>query len=282
VILGIACACVVLVLGALQVTAALALRAQAAPASLVHVAPQFATRAVDSLEPHAYEPEELRRVLAAGALARGDVARASRFAQTLRPGADRSALEGAIAQARGDDAGAIADYLAAGDLARLEDFTAAIAAHGDYTHALRLQAQTIATLQRTGAQNDTIAEAYYRDALLLQANAYARGATTPAGTALEVRSQAAYARAAALAPLEERYLIALGNQDLNLGRLDAARATFTHLRDLDPGSVEGLTGLADAAIRAHDFATAASELDAAARLAPHSPDVAAMRARLHP
>ncbi len=280
--LAVACSLAILVLGALQITAAVALRAQAVAFSLAHGAPGIVAGAVDALEPHAYEPEELRRVLGVHALERGDLARAERFAESLHAGPDRSALEGAIAQARGDDAHAIADYLAAGDLVRLEAFIDAIAARGQSARALALQARTIATLQSAGAQNDTLAEAYYRDALLLQAHAYAIGPAAPAGHAFEVRSQAAYARAAALAPLEERYLIALGNQDLNLERLDAARATFEHLRELHPTSVEALTGLADAAIRAHDPAAAAGYLDAAERLAPGSPDVARMRARLSP
>jgi hypothetical protein len=281
-ILGAVGALAVVILGALQVTAAVALHAQAVAPSLAHGVPEAIVGAVASLEPHVYEPEALRRVLGADALARGDLARAARFAQSLGTGADRSALEGAIAQARGDDNAAIADYLAAGDLVRLEDFIDAIAARGDYARAETLQSTAIATLQATGAQSDTLAEAYYRDARLLQAHAYALGATTPAGVAYEVRSQDAYTRASALAPLEERYLIALGNQDLNLGQLDAARATFGHLRDLDPSSVEALTGLADASIRAHDPAAAAGYLDAAAQLAPDSPDVARMRARLQP
>ncbi len=281
-ILGVACLLAIVILGALQVMAAVALRAQAVAPSLAHGAPRAIVDAVAALEPRVYEPEALRRVLGADALARGDLARAARFAQSLNAGADRSAMEGAIAQARGDDSAAIADYLAAGDLVRLEDFIDAIAARGDYARAEALQSTAIASLQATGAQSDTLAEAYYRDARLLQAHAYALGATTPPGIAYEVRSQQAYTRASALAPLEERYLIALGNQDLNLGRLDAARATFAHLRDLDPSSVEALTGLADASIRAHDPGTAAGYLDAAAQLAPNSPDVARMRARLQP
>jgi hypothetical protein len=248
-VLGAACAIVVLVLGALQVTAAVALRAQAVPVSLARSAPAGLVDAIDALEPHAYEPQELRRVLGANALARGDLAHATRFAQSLHVGPDRSALEGAIAQQRGDDAQAVADYLAAGDLVRLEALVDATAARGDDARALQLQAATIAALATSGAQNDTIAEAYYRDGLLLQACAYRAGVASAAGRAFEDRSQDAYAHASALAPLEARYLIALANQDLNIGRLDDARRLFTHLRELDPSSLEARSGLADTAAR---------------------------------
>jgi len=282
VVFGAVGAFAILVLGALQVTAAVALRAQAAPASLAYHAPSAVIDALDSLDPHIYEPEELRRVLGAAALARGDIARAARFAQSLHAGPDRSALEGAIAQRRGDDSGAIADYLAAGDLVRLEALIDATAARGDDARALQLQAVTIAALEKSGAQNDTIAEAYYRQGLLLQASAYKTGVASPAGHAFEVRSQAAYARASSLAPLEARYLIALGNQDLNVGQLADAVLVFTRLQEHDPTSLEALTGLADWGIRAHDLGSAKRYLDAAERLAPQSPDVARLRARLHP
>ena len=247
--LGVVCALAILIFGALQATAAIALRADASRASLAAIAPPALVRAVEALDPHGYEPEALRRVLGARALARGDLSRADRFARSLRTGPDRSALQGAIAQRRGDEDLAIAGFLAAGDLVRLEATIDAIAARGDDTRALHLQSVTLDALQKTDAQNDTIAEAFYHQALLLQAAAYRANVGTPAGHALEVKSLRSYIRAENLAPLEARYLIALANQHLNLGHFTAARTLFAHLRELDPTSVEAATGLADTAAR---------------------------------
>jgi hypothetical protein len=277
IVLIVACA---LCLGALQCVSATALRAVAAPASLAHAMPAPIVRAVAALPPSVLEPQELRRVLGCAALARGDLASAASFADSLHAGPDRDVLEAQIADRRGDRRAAIAAYLAAGDATAVQTQIDALAASGRLDAASDLEAGLLARLAARGAQNDTIAEAYYHLGLLEQAHAYRYPAASAERARRQAQSRDAYATAARLAPLEERYALALANQELNVGDLAAARTLFLRVRDLDPASPDPYTGLADAAIRAHDPQSARSALDAAERLAPGSPAIAAMRMRL--
>lgn len=90
----------------------------------------------------------------------------------------------------------------------------------------------------------------------------------------------AYAHALALAPLEERYLLAFGNQQLNLADLPAAERTFERARDVDPTSAEPLAGLGDVAFRQGDAAGARSYLARARALDPGSAAVRTLALKL--
>jgi tetratricopeptide (TPR) repeat protein len=269
-----------LVLGMLQVVSAVALRAAASPASLPHAAPAALVRAIDALPPSALEPQALRWVLGSAALARGDLARAASFAQSLHDDAQRDVLLAGIAERRGDRTEAVADYLAAGDVTALQTQIDALATAGHVAAAIDLETALLERLAARRAQNDTIAEAEYHLGLLDQARAYQFPASAAEHARDQFRSRDAYATALRLAPLEERYALALANQDLNVGDLAAARALFSRVHDLDPSSADPYTGLADAAIRAHDPQTARAELDAAERIAPGSAAIASLRSRL--
>ena len=270
----------IVVLGGLQTVAAVALRAGAVDASLPRLAPGVVTSAVASLEPHGALPQELRRVLAATALSRGDVARAERFANTLSPGADRLDLEARIEDARGAHDAATRDFVAAGDLTSIEARVDALVGKDELVAALELQSHAIDALRVARVQNDTFAEALYRDGLLQQARAYEFSADSRARTSLESAAADSYRRAAAYAPLDLRYAIALGNQYLNTAQYALARATFERVRDLDPANVDALTGLADDAIRERKYADARLFLDRARTLSPGSPAIARMSARI--
>jgi tetratricopeptide (TPR) repeat protein len=268
------------ILGGLQAIAAIALRANAAPGSLPYFAPSVLTRAVAALEPSALLPQELRRVLAATALANGNAALAERFANTLVRGPDRLDLQARIEEARGERDAAIVDFLAAGDLASIEARVDALVARDDVAAAQNLQSHAIEALRATRAQNDTLAEAFYRDALLQQARAYEMPLGSRARTSLGYESAQSYRLATVYAPLELRYAIALGNQYLNIAQYALARKTFEHIAELDPANIEALTGLADEAIRRRDFADARAFLARARTLSPDSSDVARMAARI--
>ena len=269
-----------LALGALQAISATALRESAASASVARSLPGTVVDAVARLRPQPYQPAILRYVLGNWAVARNDDASAERFARSLTPGPDRDVLEGAVALARGRAPLAISKFLDAGDLPRLQRLVDNIALAGHPSAAADLEHALIARLHDRRAQNDTIAEATYHMGLLDQSVAYTFVPSDARRDAWQRRSRDAYAEAFRLAPLEDRYGIALGNQELNVGDLAAARAAFARVRDLDPASVEPYTGLADAAMRASDYEGAAAYLDQADRVAPGSPVVAQMRARL--
>jgi tetratricopeptide (TPR) repeat protein len=236
-----------LVLGAVQVVSSLALRDAAQPGSWVRLVPPATAARVDALDPRLPLPAPLRLVLAREALASGDVALAERQIAALQPSGDRAELLGLIAERRGDGAAAVRDFLDAGDALDLERLIAREQRSGNVTAALRLEHATIERLRSDRAQTGALPDAYYRLGLLEQDSAYRlpRAQRRPA----EQRSLAAYEAAVALAPLAERYLIAAGNQELNLGDLDRAQRYFERARDVDPTSVDAVAGFGDLAYR---------------------------------
>jgi tetratricopeptide (TPR) repeat protein len=235
---------------------------------------------VDRLAPAVPVPEPLRLVLAREALENGAPALAARDTAALRPSPDRLALLGGLAQARGDYAAAARDYLAAGDLAWLEGEVDRLAASGRIAQALALQKSIVARLAEDRTEPDVLAEAEFDLGRIEQVQAYRTWILFPGHRAHEVAAGQAYARAVALAPFRERYLIALGNQQLNLSELVAATHTFERARDADPTSVEALTGLGDAALRRGDRATAATYLALARARAPGNESVRILGRRL--
>jgi tetratricopeptide (TPR) repeat protein len=278
---ALACALAILMLGAYQAIASVALHERATRASLWQAESAILLPAVAHIEPSAWQPQALRRVLASAAIERGDLALARRFVDRLAEGSDRDAMLGMLAQARGDDATAVRAFLAAGDLRAIGARVDALAASGHLDAAVALQNDVVVRLEATHAQTDTLAEALYRTGVLAQQRAYdERDASARA--AQQAMSVGSYARALKLAPLEERYRIALANEYLNTNDLAAARVEFERLHDLDPTSVEAFTGLADAAIRARDVASARRYLAQARALAPDSPAVAHMAEKLAP
>jgi tetratricopeptide (TPR) repeat protein len=260
-----------LVLGAVQVVSSLALRDAAQPGSWVRLVPAVTAARIDALDPRLPLPGPLRLVLAREALAAGDVALAERQIASLAPSGDRDELLGLIAERRGDSAGAVRAFLDAGDAPDLERLIDGEQRSGDLTGALRLEHATIGRLRADRAQTGALPEAYYRLGLLEQDAAYRlpRGARRPA----EQRSLAAYEDAVALAPLAERYLIAAGNQELNLGDLDRAQRYFERAREVDPTSVDAIAGFGDLAYRRGRLDEARADLATAQAMDAQAPAV---------
>jgi tetratricopeptide (TPR) repeat protein len=246
---GIAIAALVLALAGVQLLSSIALRGSAERGAWVQFVPPRVAGWVDRLPPGAPLPPALGLVLARNALAAGDLTLAERDIARLSPSRDRSALAGRLAEARGDSTAAVADYLAAGDLAGLERRIAELVGAGRIPAALDLQRAAIAKLQGDRTQADALAHAYFALGRLEETAAYALAVGSPERHARELDSRDAYRNAVALAPLDESNVLAYANQLLNVGELDAAKRTFGRARDLDPASAEPLAGLGEIALR---------------------------------
>ncbi|GAC1492005.1 MAG: hypothetical protein NVS1B2_04370 [Vulcanimicrobiaceae bacterium] len=262
---AVACA-----LAAIQGVASVAVRDRAIAPAWMRVVPTAVAARFERLSPEVPVPATVRLVLARHALARGDLAYAEIALRKLAPSHDRLALEAALAQRRGDRDGAIRAYLAAGDLSGVEAAVADAQAAGRHAEALALAQAVVARLQADRTQADALAQAYYDLGGARQTAAYALAPGTPAQRTAELNALDAYERASRLAPLSVRYLIALGNQRINVGKFGDARRAFERARDVDPLSAEPWTGLGDIALRRGDRVLAAAMLARARELAPQS------------
>ena len=256
-------------LAAIQALASIALRGDARGAWPHLVSPGLATR-VDQLGPSVPVPPALRLVLAREAFARGDVALAALDGATLPASRDRLALEGDVADARGDAAGAVRAYLDAGDLSGVEHHVDELLAVHREPEALALQRAVVARLLDSPGQADALALAYFDLGRVEEAQAYRLLVGSNERREHENRAADAYAQAVARAPFEERYLIAYANQQLNIDDIAAAERAFERARDADPTSAEPLAGLGDAAFSRGDVAAARDYLARARVLDPNS------------
>ncbi len=250
-----ACAAVV-VLGTVQALSSVALRSSAQTGAWPVGVPGAIVRAVDTLDPALPLPPALRLVFARAALAAHDLPRAAAEAARLGASRDRYALDGGIAQARGATGAAVTWYLAAGDLSGLETRVDQLASEKRFAQALALQHETIARLRNDRIGLDALAQASFWLGRLEERQAWEFAVGTPERHRHEVRSRDAYADAVKLAPLSQQYLLAYGNQQLNLRQFAAAEKTFERARDVDPTSAEPLLGLGDAAARRGDMQSA--------------------------
>jgi len=280
VLVGAAVLAVIVVLGAVQALSSVALRAKARPGAWVTVVSKPIAAAVDALDPAVPLPSALRLVFARAALQAHDLPRAR--AETMRLGRsrDRYALEAGLAEARGETATAVAAYLAAGDVTGIEARVEELAAEKRFAEALALGYESIVRLRNDRTQPDALAEASFRLGRLEERQAYALRVGAPERRMHEGRALEAYAAAAKLAPLSLHYLIAYGNQQLNLAQLPAAVRTFERARDADPTSADPLVGLGDAAVRRGDAAVARAYLARARALDPASEAVARLAAAI--
>jgi tetratricopeptide (TPR) repeat protein len=260
-----------LLLAGLQLVAGLAVRDRAVAGSWLSFVPPAAAARVQELPPAFPLPSPLRQLLARRALEDGDLALAARRIAGLPPSSERFALEGGLAEARGDAGAAARAYLAAGDLAGVDRLVAAAERRGDANGALALQTEAVRRLRDDRTQSDVLAEAYYRLGLLEEEAARRLPQRDARYRENELRSKAAYDSAVALAPFSQRYLIAAGSQELNLGDLDAAAGDYTRARNADPTSAVALVGLGEVALRRGDAAGAKAWLARARALAPADP-----------
>ncbi len=257
-------------LAAIQALASIALRGDARSGAWPHLVSQDLAARVDRLGPAVTVPSALRLVLARKAFARGDIALAERDGESLPPSRDRLALEGDVADARGDATGAVRAFLDAGDLSGVERHVDELLAVHREPEALALQRAVVARLRDSPGQADALALAYFDLGRVEEAQAYRLLVGSDERRQHEDRAADAYAQAVARAPFEERYLIAYANQQLNIDDLLAAERAFERARDADPTSAEPLAGLGDAAFSRGDIAAARAYLARARALDPES------------
>ncbi len=259
-LLAFAIVVVIVLLAALQAVASIALRDEALAGAWPRFVPSSTAARLDGIPQSVPLPPALALVLAREALAHGDRGAAAAFARRLGPSRDLAALQGDIADARGDTAGAVRAYLAAGDRDGIERHVSDLVAAGRVTDAVALQRALVARLASERAQADALAEASFELGGVEELGAYRLLVGSVPRRDAETRALEAYRRAVALAPLEERYLIAFGNQELNVDDISAAERAFERARDVDPTSAEPLAGLGDAAFSRDDPARARAYL----------------------
>jgi tetratricopeptide (TPR) repeat protein len=267
-------------LGWLQATADLAVRQRAAPGSWVGLVPPAAADRFVLASGALLRSPALALLLARRALEKGSGAEAAERIARLPPSADRAALEGALAEGRGDGGAAVRAYLAAGDLDGLERAIARVERTGRIPEALALQQAVVARLRADPAQSESLARAYLALGRMEETQAYQFAPGDARRYRHELQSGSAYARALALAPYDERALIAAGNQALNLGDLASAERYFIRAQDANPVSASAFVGLAAVALRRGDRAAAASDWERARRIAPASADVVRLGRKL--
>jgi hypothetical protein len=269
-----------LMLGALQVCASVALRDRAQPGSWVTLLSRNDARRFAGFAQGLPLPQTLLLVFAREAFKARDYAGAAAEIGRMRPSPDTLALHAALARVRGNADAAAVDDAAAGDYDALAADLGVLAAHGRVARALALQRIAVARLTAAGTEPGALAQAQYVLGLFEQQCAYECRSASGPRRAHEAAAGRAYEAALALAPLDERYLLAAANQDLNLGAFAAAAATFERARAADPTSADPLAGFGDLALRRGDRAAARAFLARARALDPHSAAVSSLAAKL--
>ncbi len=260
-------------LAALQVVGSVAVRAYAARGSWVRAVPAHVARRVDRAAPSWPIDGMLRLVLARAAFARGDIPAARAALAAVPASRDTFALQAKIALAGGDAESAGRDAVRAGDLPTVTAVTDYLIARGAFARALGVQRAAIARLRADPTEGDALAEADFRLGRLEEMAAWRYAVGSRIRRAHEEASLAAYARASALSPFVERYLLALGNQALDARQYGLAEKTFVRAAGVSPNSAEPLAGLGDLALRRGDRQAAALQLARARMLDPQSPAV---------
>ncbi len=267
-------------LATLQVLATVTLRGRAVPGAWVTFVPEPAARRIVALGDALPLPQTLRLVIARAALTAGDAARARYELRFLAPSPDRAALVATLARAEADLDGAVRGDLAAGDYAALAGDLDLLAARGALARALAIQRVAAARLAVDRTAPAASAQAQYRLGVFEEATAERLAPGSPQRRSHEAAAADAYARALALGPLDERYLLAAANQALNMNDWPLAARTFARARALDPAGADPVAGLGDLALRQGDRAAARTYLVQARALDPTSAAVVRLARKL--
>jgi hypothetical protein len=185
-------------------------------------------------------PAPWRAAYARAILHRGDVAHARAIVDTLAPSADRFELAGAIAERNGDMAAAARAYLEARDIEHAQALVDALERQGHLDAAAALEAG-LAAHSMGAVDQENHARVLWRLGQFTQMQAV----TLPPAAARKKSRESLqlYDEALALAPSDETFLLAAGQQALTLG--DRAAATVYYQRALDavPNSADARRGL---------------------------------------
>jgi tetratricopeptide (TPR) repeat protein len=189
----------------------------------------------------------VRVTLARGALVRDEPARATALLAPLPATPGVVDLRGRAAWAQGDAAGALRDFAAAGDYIAAQTAIDALAAR-DPRAALAILRDFERRLDAVAASPEIGAEVEWREGQIAAAAGYEREAL------------AAYRRALARAPDEEKYLLNDAFTALALGDAASARAAYTRAAQVVPDSVDAFVGVAVSAAALGDCTAARTAL----------------------
>ncbi len=204
--------------------------------------------AIENIAPAPY----VAAMLTTAALDRNDLAIAQSYAQRLPESAARAELLGRIARSRGNDAQAYRYFVDANDVFAIRGEVDRLAVH-DLPGAYELELRLKDRLERTATHPDALADAYWGLGRLATQRGYMDPTHRRAWFEEGMRD---YDAAVKLAPLAERYLVAAGSQELNLGEPARAHAFFKRAADGNPASADAYAGLGVAAFRLGDLASA--------------------------
>ena len=182
----------------------------------------------------------VRVALARGAIVRGEAARATALLAPLADSSDVVDLRGRAALLANDPATALRDFAAAGDFIAAQ---AAIDVLGkqDPRAALAIVRDFEGRLAARGPAPEIAAEVDWREGGI----AAAAGLRYPAEAATYDRIAIdAFARALALAPNDEKYLLNYAFVALLIGDAEGARRTYERAAQVVPDSVDAFTGVA--------------------------------------
>jgi hypothetical protein len=246
-------------LGFVQVVSDVLARPAAQHASVLNFLPAHVANTLLLLPP--------QRLLAAReALADGNVALTQEAIAQLPPSPERFALEGGVAELRGDLHAAARRYAEANDYESLERVVLQADLKGEHLWALQLQRTLLVQLRDDRPHLDAFADAWW-DLGRLEAEA----GTRDPRAAHEALADFEHARA--LAPFNQKYVLSAAYQALALNELDRADALFSSSYDADPTSVHALAALGDIALARGHRARARTYLQRAQRLDAAAPDV---------
>ncbi len=206
--------------------------------------------------------------LADAALRDGDLDAASAHAYRLPAGSLRTELLGRVAEARGDTAAAMEQFLDAGDDQALQRHVNRLSAAGRYREAYDFEARVRDRLEAAPTRPNAAADSWWRLGRL--AVRLHRGG----------EAKLDFARADAVAPLNTKYLIDAGILALEQRDAPTATAAFAKTRQIDPASADAAAGLGLAALLGGDVEQARRYSELANQLRPRAPLTVRLRRAL--
>jgi len=183
-------------------------------------------------------PASLRIAYAQGLLHRGESAAAAAVVASLPDGIDAADLRGQLAEIRGDPKTALTAYAHAGDFERAQRLIENRVSTGRLAEAARFERDLANALTGDG-QAAVRARALWRLGQITQLEAVADADQRPA---FERAALDLYVQALAIAPNEETYLLAAGQQALTIGDKEAAARYYRRALDAVPNSADARAG----------------------------------------
>ena len=186
-----------------------------------------------------WAPPALRAAYAQALLHRGNAGAASAIVATLPDLPAVADLRGQLAELVPDSPAALAAYVRAGDFERAQRLIDIRVAAGDNVAAAGLERELVDALSGTG-RAPVRARALWRLGQITQVRSTA---DPERRTALARESLGYYEQALTIAPNEETYLLAAGQQALTLGYKSAATRYYQRALEAVPDSADARAGL---------------------------------------